>query len=137
MFLKRKNGFTLIEVMVSLAIVGIIGVMLTGIISSTIKARSISQERLHILALCTSSIDEIKSNQSTFYSINGFDAWLQANGYIKQAGYYKRNDPNTGITIEVYLSQNLNLDGLYQIKLVGRSSKVSELSIATVIKGGH
>lgn len=133
---KKNNGFTLIEVVVAIAIIAIIGVMLSGMVSTTLKARSISQERLHMLALCTSTMDEIKSNQSTFYAINDVDTWLQGHGYVKQSGFYKKNDPSTGIDIEVYLNQNINISGLYEIKVVGKSVKASNLSISAVIKGG-
>lgn len=136
MILRKNNGFTLIEVIVAIAIIGIIGVMLTGIVSTTLKARSISQERLHMLALCTSSIDEIKSNQDSFNSIGDIDAWLQDNGYSLHSGYYAKNDPETRIEIDVYVAEKPDMSGLFEIKVTGKSAKASELSISTVIKGG-
>lgn len=136
MFQKSNKGFTLIEVIVAIGIIAIIGVMLTGMVSTTLKARTISQERLHILALCTSSIDEIKSNQDSFYTLNDIDSWLQANGYIKQTGYYEKSDPDTRINIDIYLNQMPETNELFQIKIIGKSTKASDLSISTVIKGG-
>lgn len=136
MFQNRNKGFTLIEVIVAIGIIAIIGVMLTGIVSTTLKARTISEERLHILALCTSSLDEIKSNQDDFHTINDLDIWLQANGYANLSGLYKKHDNNTGIDIEVYISQMTGTNYLYQVKVIGRSTKATELSISTVIKGG-
>lgn len=136
MILKHKNGFTLIEILVALGIIGIIAVILSSTITATLKAKSASHERLQVLALCTSSMDEIKANQEAFTNLSDIEAWLLANGYEKQAGFYKKNDADTGIAIEVYLNQDLNINGLFEIKLIGKSAKTSEFSISTVIKGG-
>ena len=137
MILKKKNGFTLIEVVVSIAIIGIIAIMLSGIVTSTLKARNISHERLQILAVCTSTLDEIKSKQSTFTNVSDLESFLTSNGYVKESNYYKKINTATRIDMYLYINPDLSIAGLFEIKVVGKSPNVSQISITTVIKGGE
>ena len=134
MTLRKNNGFTLIEVIVSIAIIAMIGVVLTGFITTTIKARNISHERLQTLALCTSYMNEIKSVQDEFINVTDIEEWLDYEGFTIQSGYFKKTDAN--ISLKVYINKNLDIAGLYEIIIIGKSINASELSISTVIKGG-
>lgn len=134
MILRKNKGFTLIEVIVSIAIIAMIGVVLSGFISTTIKARNISHERLQTLALCTSYMNEIKSVQDTFQSAANIEALLGVKGFTKESNYYKKTETN--INLKVYINKNTNITGLYEITIIGIAVNASELSLSTVIKGG-
>ena len=135
MILRKNNGFTLIEVIVSIAIIALIGVLLSGFISTTIKARNISLDRLKTLALCTSYMNEIKSVQDEFASVADIEVWLDDEGFAEESNYYEKTDTN--INLKVYINKNLDIPGLFEIKINGNSPNASELSISTVIKGGN
>lgn len=135
MIFRKNNGFTLIEVIVSIAIIALIGVLLSGFISTTIKARNISLDRLKTLALCTSYMNEIKSVQDEFASVAGIEEWLDDEGFTEESSYYEKTDTN--INLKVYINKNLDIPGLFEIKINGNSPNASELSISTVIKGGN
>lgn len=134
MIFRKNNGFTLIEVIVSIAIIAIIGVLLSGFISTTIKARNISLDRLKTLAICTSYMNEIKSVQEEFISVADIEEWLDDEGFTGESSYYEKTDTN--INLKVYINKNLGIAGLYEINIIGKSINASELSISTVIKGG-
>lgn len=134
MILRKNNGFTLIEVIVSIAIIAIIGVLLSGFISTTVKARNISLDRLKTLALGTSYMNEIKSVQYEFTSVADIEEWLDDEGFTEESSYYEKTDTN--INLKVYINKNLDIPGLFEIKIIGKSPNASELSISTVIKGG-
>jgi|GEM_PF-5268426 len=135
MYLKKNEGFTLIEVIVSIAIIAIIGVVLSGFVTTTLKARSISHQRLQTLAICTSYLNLIKSEQVKIKSLDDMDEWLIDEDFTKTASYYKKTEQN--IALKVYINKNLNRNGLFEIKIVGQAPDAAELSISTVIKGGQ
>lgn len=58
---KEKAGYSLVEVMVAIAILGLLSTMFAQISFSSLKARNNSRERLEAVAIATSAIDEIKS----------------------------------------------------------------------------
>lgn len=140
MNLRKSNGFTLIEVIVSIAIIAIIGVVLSSFITTTIKARNISHDRLKTLALCTSYMNEIKAVQEEFTSVADIEDWLDDEDFIKESSYFKKTDMN--IKLKVYINKNSDIPGLsdmpglYEVTIIGKSLNASELSISTVIKGG-
>ncbi|OGO77574.1 MAG: hypothetical protein A2Y23_15790 [Clostridiales bacterium GWB2_37_7] len=134
MNLRKNNGFTLIEVIVSIAIIAMIGVVLSGFITTTLKARNISLDRLKTLALCTSYLNEIKSIQDEFTKEDDIKDWLDDEGFTPQANYFKKNE--NSIVLKVYINEHLDVPGLYEIKINGKAVNASELSISTVIKGG-
>ncbi len=59
--IKNNKGYSLAEVIVAIAILGILSAMFAQISFSSLKARSVSRERLEVVAIATSAIDEIKS----------------------------------------------------------------------------
>jgi prepilin-type N-terminal cleavage/methylation domain-containing protein len=134
MILRKNNGFTLIEVIVSIAIIAMIGVILSGFVSTTIKARNISHDRLKTLALCTSYLNEMKSVQNDFNNEASIEEWLDDEGFTAQSNYFKKTENN--INLKVYINKNLEEPGLFELTIVGKSVNASELSISTVIKGG-
>jgi prepilin-type N-terminal cleavage/methylation domain-containing protein len=134
MILRKNNGFTLIEVIISIAIIAIIGVILSGFISTTLKARTISQDRLKTLALCTSYINEMKSEQDKLKKLKDVEKWLDDRDFTDRTSYFDKTENN--IYLKVYINKNLDVPGLFEIKIIGKSVNASELSISTVIKGG-
>lgn len=135
MILRKNNGFTLIEVIISIAIIALIGVLLSGFISTTIKARNISHERLQTMDLCTSYVNDMKSVQSTYTSVANVKSWLIGKGFTDQTSYFEKTNAN--INLKVYINVNLNIADLYEIKIIGKPLNANELSISTVIKGGN
>ena len=59
--MKNRKGFTLAELIIAVAIMGLLGALFSEIVYSAIKARDSSRERLAALAIATSALDEIKS----------------------------------------------------------------------------
>jgi prepilin-type N-terminal cleavage/methylation domain-containing protein len=135
MIFKKNKGFTLIEVIISIAIIAIIGVILTNFVSTTIKARNISIERLQLLASCTSYMNEIKSVQESFSSVSDIEDLLEAMDFEKGTTVFKKVE-STNINIKITINRNMDVPGLYEIMIVGTSPNVNDISISSVIKGG-
>ncbi len=59
--LNNKKGYSLVEVIVAIAILGILSAMFAQVSFTSIEARNNSRERMEAVAIATSAIDEIKS----------------------------------------------------------------------------
>lgn len=75
-----KKGYSLPEVIVAIAILGLLGAMFSQISFSSLKARDVSRERLSALALATSAIDEIKAYRGV--KDDGTSEWVSL-GHLK------------------------------------------------------
>jgi prepilin-type N-terminal cleavage/methylation domain-containing protein len=135
MIFKKNKGFTLIEVIISIAIIAIIGVILSNFITTTIKARNISIERLQILASCTSYMNEIKSVQESFSRVSDIEDLLEDMDFEKATTVFNKEE-STNINIRITINRNMDIPGLYEIMIVGTSPNVNDISISCVIKGG-
>lgn len=63
--MKREKGFSLLEVILALALLGIISVPLLGATSTTTKSRVVADERASAKILAEGIIDEIKKEPYT------------------------------------------------------------------------
>jgi len=70
--MKSERGFTLVETLVSVAILGAIGVALIGGLSTAYSSLAVSQERTFAESLAKSQVEYIKSQ--TYISVLNYDS---------------------------------------------------------------
>jgi hypothetical protein len=84
--------------------------------------------------LCTSYINEMKSEQDKLKKLKDVEKWLDDRDFTDRTSYFDKTENN--IYLKVYINKNLDVPGLFEIKIIGKSVNASELSISTVVKGG-
>lgn len=122
-----NKGYSLAEVIVAIAILGLLSAMFAQISFSSLKARNNSRERLEAVAIATSAIDEIKSlrgnadSGATWNTVDYLKTQLGTDettpgplGYIEDPA-----DTNGNTFIKTYTDTN-NID--YNVKLIINSS---------------
>ena len=121
--IKNNKGYSLAEVIVAIAILGLLSAMFAQISFSSLKARSVSRERLEAVAIATSAIDEIKSFRGnsdsgvTWNSVSYLKGRLGTDNIASgPLGYTTDPGDATGNTfIKTYTDTN-NID--YNVKLI-------------------
>jgi prepilin-type N-terminal cleavage/methylation domain-containing protein len=114
--MKREKGFSLIEVIVALALLGIISVPLLSATATTSTSRVTSEERSSSKILAESIMDSIKKQPySSSYNITVPDDYA---GYIADVSVNNTQQYNLQkitVSIEHHGRDVLNLEG-YKVK---------------------
>lgn len=150
---RDKSGYSLAEVIVAIAILGLLSAMFAQISISSLKARNNSRERLEAVAIATSAIDEIKSfrgnsdSGSTWktlahlkeqLAINentpgplGYEGEISGNTFSKI--YSDTN--NINYTVEITIEEDNGVDHTFDLTVVVDSPNVTKLRMITRIRG--
>ena len=67
--MKNEKGFSLIEVMIAIALLGIIGVAFLGALATASTALSIADERATAESLARSQMEDIKEQPYIYYDV--------------------------------------------------------------------
>lgn len=157
---RDKSGFTLVEVIVAIAILGLLSTLFAQISFSSLKARSASRERLEAVAIATSAIDEIKSfrgNQDN--EANVADIWNTV-AYLKgrlgvddtspgPLGYTVdiadasgntflrtyRDTNNIEYNVKILIDENNGAAHLFDLMVIVNSPNVKDWKAVTRIRG--
>lgn len=126
-----NKGFSLIETVVALAIIGIVAVIATSIVLSQFKARNISIERQECFNITKSVVDEIGTNRYAWKDDGGLGAWLVDHGYSKGIGTnysIEQRDSNDYLyTVEINI--NVNMANFVDVKVSTSSNDVNDVFI--------
>lgn len=161
---KNQKGYSLAEVIVAVAVLGLLSALFSEIVFTALKARDSSRERLEALSVATSAIDEIKSYRGN--TDNSPNQWNSVE-YLKHEflspdattagflGYIRdlSNDPTGNtftkevtdtnnityqITIEIDPDNNgSNIPGLFDITVTVSSPNAPSVSAVTRIRGSE
>lgn len=136
----NQKGFSLIEVIISLAIIAIVALLVSNVVLSGYKARDISRQRLECFALSKAVIDEISSERDV-WGYDGLYGWLAGKGYTRiRANYYrgiKTDSNNIKYDIVIEINSVTEFDKLFDIKITTSSDKVDNVSITKRFRRGN
>lgn len=151
-----KKGYSLPEVIVAIAILGLLGAMFSQISFSSLKARDVSRERLTALAIATSAIDEVKAWRGekdgpdewvTIEKLKKFLANDAANDRPGMLGYYSHEtDANSFLKtstdsnevdyeVELKIMPNNGVEDTFDLQITINSPNVRDWKIQTRIRG--
>ncbi|HOJ11276.1 MAG TPA: type II secretion system protein [Clostridiales bacterium] len=117
----NKKGFSIVEVLIAVAIMVVITGIFLNLLFTGYKARNTSRERLQMLAYSTSIVDEIKAYQYDWKNFAGLKARLLNEGYIETINnaFCKVASDSLGISydIKLYIEKDKGIDKLIQISI--------------------
>lgn len=136
---RASYGLTLTEVVVSLALIAVLGAIFYNILFATLKTREVSRERLQAVTLAASLMDEIKSLQSLqdgWQDREGLMGWLLENNFTETGGYYKKtvSVDNRSYNLEVAIGDP-DENGFFIIRIAVSSPRVKEIILVAQLKG--
>ena len=153
---KDKTGYSLVEVMVAVAILGLLSAMFAQISFSSLKARNNSRERLEAVAIATSAIDEIKSFRGNsndgivWNTLDHLKTQLAGAGTEPGVlGYILDPEDSTGNTflkeyvdtnnikydVKIIIKKDNGLDGTFDLTVLINSPNVTNWKAVTRIRG--
>jgi len=139
MKLKDNRGFTLVEIIITMAIVSIIVLVFYNILYTGFSARNISRERLEAMALSGSIVDEVKSTQSTWKNINGLKTWLvnEDNKFQELDSTFVKtvtDSDNIVYNAKILINKTTEIEGLFQLEITIDSPNVNNVRIITRLR---
>jgi len=139
MKLKDNRGFTLVEIIITMAIVSIIILVFYNILYTGFSARNISRERLEAMALSGSIVDEVKSTQSTWKNINGLKTWLtnEDNKFQELDSTFVKtvtDSDNIVYNAKILINETTEIEGLFQLEITIDSPNVNNVRIITRLR---
>ena len=155
---RNKKGYSLVEVIVAIAILGLLSAMFSQITFSSLKARNNSRERLEAVAIATSAIDEIKSfrgnsdSGSIWKSVSHLKTQLAVDettpgslGYVLDPEDSTKNtflkkklakpENNIESDIKIIIKEDNGIDNTFDLTVVVDSPNVTDLRMVTRIRG--
>lgn len=139
--LKKKEGFTLVEVIVAMGIISILCLGLYCVVNMAIKVNSKNENDIKALQLAQSQVESIRvqiKNGETKFKLkdkDNNDVFID----IDVTSSYKKNISSKIYDVQVNVSKDLN-SGLYKVivktKLENINSSKKETKIVTEIFGG-
>jgi len=141
MIMKKLNdkGFSLIEIIISLALAAILAVAVSAVVISSYRIKEINHQKLECVALSKSIVDEIISANEEWVSRDNLEAWLMDRGYRKEAGdlYEKtvRDNVKFNYRIQVQII-DAGMENLFDIKVTSSSADVRGVSITRRLRSG-
>jgi len=140
----NNNGFTLVEVVVSAMLILIISVPFINFIVSTLKARTMAQERLTAMSIAVETIEEITSVQGEDWKdIDDLISWIkeESMGFTdtENSNIYFRNDGKYTIYIEINEEQPKDengsvIEGLFEVIITVKYDNDKDISLLTVFR---
>ncbi|NSW89335.1 MAG: prepilin-type N-terminal cleavage/methylation domain-containing protein [Firmicutes bacterium] len=119
MTVQDEKGFTLVETIIAIAIITIIAAMFSNFLAVALKARTLSRERLQLLAYATSKLDEITAIQNYWQNIEGLQGWLINDGFSDAGnGVFIKEQTdinNINYNFEISIDENTGIDGIFQL----------------------
>lgn len=139
--LKKKEGFTLIEVIVAMSIISILGLGLYSVVNMSIKVNSKNENDIKALQLAQSQVEsirvQIKDGETEFKlkDKDNNDVFIDSD----VTSSYKKNIGSKIYDVQVNVSKDLN-SGLYKVIVKTKSENINsskkETKIVTEIFGG-
>lgn len=139
--LKKRDGFTLIEVIVAISIISILTMGLYSTLNTVIKVNSKNEQDINALQLAQSQVESIRvqiKNGETEFKLkdkDNNDVFIE----INSTSSYKKNISSKIYDVQVDVSKDLN-SGLYKVivktKSENTNSSKKETKIVTEIFGG-
>lgn len=139
---KNERGYSLPEVIVAIAILGLLGAMFSQISFSSLKARDSSRERLAALAIATSAIDEIKAYRgqedkanewvSLAYLRTNFLAGDDSENTGKLDYYTDLNDGALNTYLKTYTDSN-RIDYQVELKIIPNNGVIDTFDLQITI----
>lgn len=139
--LKKRDGFTLIEVIVAISIISILTMGLYSTLNTVIKVNSKNEQDINALQLAQSQVESIRvqiKNGETEFKLkdkDNNDLFIE----INSTSSYKKNISSKIYDVQVDVSKDLN-SGLYKVivktKSENTNSSKKETKIVTEIFGG-
>ncbi|MFP4698266.1 MAG: prepilin-type N-terminal cleavage/methylation domain-containing protein [Eubacteriales bacterium] len=142
MIFKDKRGLTLVEVVVAIGILSIIGLVVANMLTTGMKTRNLSRERLQALSVGTSYIDEIKANVSK-KTVTDVAAYLTSSGvdftYNNAESRYekvKKDNNNNKYDINIFLQENVTTPGgiTLRVEVISQQIDKKPVIIPTIFK---
>lgn len=151
----NKKGYSLPEVIVAIAILGLLGAMFSQISFSSLKARDVSRERLAALAIATSAIDEIKAYRGQEDGANEWVSLTKLESLLinetdpevaGQLGYFAGETDDTYIKtytdsngidyqVELKIIPNNGVDDTFDLLITIESPNIKNWKMQTRIRG--
>lgn len=142
---NNDNGFTLVEMVIAIALIVVISVAFVNFISVVSKARRAAQDKLTATNIAVDIIEEISSVQGTIWSdADDLQVWLTE---IK--GFTRGENDNTFIKVEekytIYLMIDKNypvnqdgvtITGVFEVIVKVEYSKKMEISLVCIFREG-
>jgi prepilin-type N-terminal cleavage/methylation domain-containing protein len=141
--LRKQSGFTLVEVIIALGLLGIIGIAFLGTLANASSAIILSDGRTTAESLARSEMEHIKSQEYIDYSVAGHDVYdsLDApadyilettvvpfnpptgNPYNDVEGVYEQDEGIQLITVTITFFEDEEPDKQSQFQLEGYKTK--------------
>lgn len=82
---KNPKGLSLVEVMVATGIFLLAMMFLSNVVISGIKTARVNKQRLELVTITSSVLEEIKGNHHNWQK-QGLKGWLENQGWVKKSG---------------------------------------------------
>ncbi|TCK98693.1 prepilin-type N-terminal cleavage/methylation domain-containing protein [Natranaerovirga hydrolytica] len=135
--IKNNQGLTLVEIIVSIALISIIALLFSNILISSIHSRNLNRERIEVLALATSYIDHIRTLDEGNVEVQEIEDYLIGEGFVEESHYYKlerADSDNFQYEINIYIEETLS-NNLINLRVVAIPSHSNPITIPTIIRG--
>ncbi|SET00779.1 type IV pilus modification PilV family protein [Anaerobranca gottschalkii] len=133
---KNQKGISLVEVMVATGILLLAMIFISNVIISGIKSAKLNKERLEMVSVTTSVIEEIKGNKNIWQEREGkLGGWLKSQGWNEGEEQFTKDIDIDNTKYKITLEVKEIKEGLLQIKVTTESSGLTPMVIITKTRG--